>query len=64
MQTVVKTPLEAPIGKTEMVQTPWGSLEQAHVFNMQDYIDGMVKYAIIFNPVGNYKVRCSTFRIR
>ena len=64
MQTAVKTPLDAPFGKSEMVQTPWGTLEQAHVFHMQDYIDGSVKYATIFNPAGNYKVRCSTFRIR
>jgi len=64
MQTVVKTPLEAPIGKTEMVQTPWGTSEQAQVFHVLDYTDGKVKYATIFNPVGNYKVRCSTFRIR
>lgn len=64
MQIEVKKPLDAPIGKTEMVQTPWGSIERAQVFEMQDYIDGAVKYATIFNPVGNFKVRCSTFRIK
>jgi len=64
MQIEVKKPLDAPIGKPEMVNTPWGTIEQAQVFQMQDYIDGKVKYATIFNPGGNYKVRCSTFRIQ
>lgn len=64
MQIHIKKPLDAPIGKTEMVQTPWGTIEQAQVFHMQDYIDGAVRYAIIFNSVGNFKVRCSSFRIK
>jgi hypothetical protein len=64
MQIEVKKPLDAPIGKPEMVNTPWGTVEQAQVFKVIDYISGDIKYAVINNPAGNFKVRCSAFRVR
>lgn len=60
----VKKPLDAPIGKAEMVKTPWGIEELAQVFKVIDYISGDIKYAVINNPAGNFKVRCSAFRVR
>ena len=35
-QKVLKQPLDAPIGKKMMVTTPWGSKEEANVFEVVD----------------------------
>lgn len=64
MQTQIKKPLDAPIGRTEVVKTPWGTMEQAQTFIVTDYIERKIKYAVIDNPAGNFKVRCSAFRVR
>lgn len=56
--------LDAPIGKPEMVNTPWKTIELAQVFKVLDYIEGYVKYAVVYQPVGNFKVRCSSFKVR
>jgi hypothetical protein len=66
MQTVkvLKQPLDAPIGTRKMVYTPWGSYEEAHVFTVMDITDGPIQYATIYNSPNNFKVRCSSFRVR
>jgi len=63
-QKVLKQPLDAPLGKKMMVNTPWGTKEEANVFEVVDVLHGPFLQATIYNSPNNFKVRCSTFRVR
>ena len=64
IEEVKKTPLDAPLGKSAMLKAPWGTMEEAQVFDVVDIRDGKVQYASVYKPIGNFKVKYSVFRVQ
>jgi hypothetical protein len=64
IEQVKKTPLDPPLGKAGRLMAPWGTEENAQVFDVVDTRDGKVQYATVYKPTGNFNVRYSVFRVR
>lgn len=58
----IPKPLDAPLGYTRTVITPWGELEECRIVEMVGLDSSTEYYASVNKPKTNFNVRWSVFK--